>query len=205
MRRMPLNGADIEKFTFISGSFSYNNKTLEQASKHEPWSKIVKAINNGSAYKPVLMFDISNDELYFGTQQNDTLYLQTLYSNQGYALEINYDYTTDKLTITSTEENYLTDTDAPKMYRHQMTITNQSNVSVEYIVYASSNLVINTLEKFVTVTKANADYTGLASYLDASGNVQPAFIRYSFANVVIQLQNGSVSPMKSISDIVTPI
>ena len=99
----------------------------------------------------------------------------------------------------------MTAANAPKMYRHQLTITNQSNVSVTYIVNASNGLVIDTLEKFVAVTKANADYAGLASYQDASNHVQPAFIRYSYGNVIIQLQNGSVSPMKSISDIVTPI
>ena len=203
MKRMTFNAAELDKFIVISGAFGFENKVLEQASKHEPWSEIVKAIDNGFAYKPVLIFDITNNEFYFGTQENDTLYLQTLYGNQGYALEIQYDNTTDKLTITSTEENYLTDADAPKMYRHQMTITDQSDVAVEYIVYASSDLVINTLENFVTVTKADANYTGLASYLGTDGNVHTAFIRYSYGNVIIQLQNGSVSPMKSVSDIVT--
>lgn len=57
----------------------------------------------------------------------------------------------------------------------------------------------------VTVTKADKDYTGQALYLDASSNVQPAFIRYSAGNVIIQLQNGSIAPVKTITDIVTTI
>ena len=202
MRRMPFNAEDVEKFVFISGEFGFTNNTLEQASKHEPWSEIVKVINTN---KPVLVYDTMNQALYIGNTDSEYMYLQSFYANQGYALEIQYDNTTDKLTITSTEENYITAADAPKMYRHQMTITDQGNVSVVYIVNASNNSVINTLEKFIEVTKANSDYTGLASYLDANGDVKPAFIRYGYGNVVIQLQNGSVSPMKSISDIVTPI
>ena len=201
MKRMTLNAAELDKFIILSGAFGFTNNTLEQASKQELWSEIVKVINTN---KPVLVYDTINQELYIGnTDSEHMMYLQTLYGDQGYALEILYDYTTDKLTITSTEENYLTDANAPKMYRHQMTITNQSNVSVEYTVYASNNSVIDNLEKFIEVTKADSNYTGLASYQDADGNVKPAYIRYSFGNVVIQVQNGSVSPMKSVSDIVT--
>ena len=205
MRRMTFNAAELDKFRVINGDFDFVSEVIEQASKHEPWSEIVKSIERNGPYKPVLIFDSISNYFYFGTQENHKLYVQTLYDKQGYALEIKYDNITDKLTITITEENYITYDDPPKMYRHQMTITNQNNVSVTYIVNASNDLVINTLEKFIEVTKANADYIGLASYQDASNNVQPAFIRYSFGNVVIQLQNGSVSPMKSISDIVTPI
>lgn len=91
------------------------------------------------------------------------------------------------------------------LYRHQLTLTNTNNVSVMYIVISSKNLPINSGQDFVTVTKADKDYTGQALYLDASSNVQPAFIRYSAGNVIIQLQNGSIAPVKTITDIVTTI
>ena len=56
MRRMPLNAEDIEKFVFISGAFGFQTEVLEEASKHEPWSKIVNAIKSENVYKPVLIF-----------------------------------------------------------------------------------------------------------------------------------------------------
>ena len=155
---------------------------------------------------PLIIYEYTNDRIFVATSFGDAneVYLHNLNGSVNLCLDLTYD-SQDTLSMTLTNETFLTAADAPKMYRHQMTITDQSNVAVDYIVYASNDLVINTLENFVTVTKANANYTGLASYLGADGNVHTAFIRYSYGNVVIQLQNGSVSPMKSVSDIVTLI
>lgn len=151
----------------------------------------------------------------------DSPYEPTLYSlsaNSIISINITYDREQDVIDIRYVEESFISDDNVKTlfgqtiigngditMYRHQMTITNANDVSVVYIVDSANNLVVNTTEKFVTVTKATTSYTGLASYLDASGDVQPAFIRYSAGNVIVQLQNGGISPMKSISDIVTPI
>lgn len=159
---------ELEKFKFISGEFSFVSEVLEEASKHKPWSKIVEVIENGYAYKPVLIFDTINNELYFGTQENDTLYLQNLYANHGLILEIQYTKATDKLTITSTEENFLSDDNVKTLFgtesiigtgnidlfTHFLTLT-ASDGSVLYINYPSSNkLECDSLQDLTAMTKA---------------------------------------------------
>lgn len=91
------------------------------------------------------------------------------------------------------------------LFRHQLILTNTNDVSVSYIIESSNNLPIDSPQDFVTVTKADTDYTGHGLYLDANSNIQPAFIRYSAGNVIIQLQNGSIAPLKSVKDKVTTI
>lgn len=159
---------ELEKFKFISDEFSFVSEVLEEASKHKPWSKIVKVIENGYAYKPVLIFDTIDNELYFGTQENDTLYLQNLYANHGSILEIQYTKATDKLTITSTEENFLSDDNVKTLFgtesiigtgnidlfTHFLTLT-ASDGSVLYINYPSSNkLECDSLQDLTAMTKA---------------------------------------------------
>ena len=212
MRRMPLNAEELEKFIILSGKFNFTNETLEHVLEDELYGKIAVQIlecRKKGIRKGVIIEDIEYGGCYVGEILDDgtaTLIQTNISSASSVDLQID---TTDKnnikLVVSTNYANYLTADDAPKMYRHQMTITDQGNVAVDYIVYASNNLEINNLENFVTVTKANSNYTGLASYLGADGNVHPAYIRYSFGNVVIQLQSGSVSPMKSVSDIVTTI
>ena len=86
MRRMTFNAAELDKFIVINGDFDFVSEVIEQASKHEPWSEIVKSIERNGPYKPVLIFDSISNYFYFGTQENHKLYVQTLYDKQGYAL-----------------------------------------------------------------------------------------------------------------------
>lgn len=198
MRRMTLNAGELDKFIVISGEFGFTNKILEQASKHEPWSEIVKAINRNGAYKPVLIFDSVNNEFYFGTQENGTLYLQTLYGNQGYALEINYNYTTDKLTITSTEENYLTDADAPKMYRHELFINRAT-----FIIYSSNQLNIDSTQDLTTVVKPD----NFSIFMGAiySTDLPPMTVVLYYENGIWKINDGSVTNVTTIKDHVIPL
>lgn len=184
---------ELEKFKFISGEFDVTNNTIEQASKHKPWSKIVEVIKNGSAYKPVLIFDISNNEFYFGTQENDALYLQTLYADQGYALEIQYDYTTDKLTITSTEKNYLIDADAPKMYRHELFIN-----SATFIIYSPNQLNISSTQDLTTVVKPD----GFSTFMGAihSSDLPVLTVVLYYDNGIWKINDGSVTNVTTIQD-----
>lgn len=91
-----------------------------------------------------------------------------------------------------------------KVYRHQLTLTNTNDVSVNCTIYSSNNLKIDSVQDFVTVVKPNADYSEQAIYLD-NGTVKPAYIRYSASNVIIQLTGGGLSPVKTITDVVTTI
>lgn len=91
-----------------------------------------------------------------------------------------------------------------RVYRHQLTLTNTNDVSVNCNIYSSNNLNIDSVQDFVTVVKPNADYAEQAIYLD-NGTVKPAYIRYSAGNVIIQLSGGGLSPVKTITDMYTTI
>lgn len=209
---------ELEKFVFISGPFGFISEVLEEASKHEPWSKIVNAIERNGAYKPVLIFDSINDEFYFGTQENDTLYLQTLYANQGYIQEIQYDNTTDKLTITSTEENYASDdnfktlfgdqsiigTGNIDLYRHQITIRFDIDTKeAHYVVYSSNKAQIIDYDGFIAVAKPISNFNYPAIYVNGN-NAEPAFIRFASDTILVGLSTG-IEPYTGVSDNVTPI
>lgn len=188
---------ELEKFKFINGEFSFTNKVLEQASKHKTWSKIVEVIENGSAYKPVLIFDITNNEFYFGSQENDSLYLQNLYGNQGYELEINYDIITDKLTITSTENNYLTAADAPKMYRHEIELR-ADNTVYSFRLISSNNSKVTSLQDLTTILKPSGSIwiAGICE-LNSSDKVQ--YLVHNYGAWKIGLYP---SPLQNVTEVV---
>lgn len=91
-----------------------------------------------------------------------------------------------------------------KVIKHELTLTNTNDVSVNCTIYSSNNLKIDSVQDFMTVVKPTSDYAEQAIYLD-NGTVKPAYIRYSTNNVIIQLSGGGVSPVKTITDIVTTI
>lgn len=190
----------IFKFIYIDINDNSSVK-LSESSEAKQLVKHIKYCYDNQI--PLIIYEYANDRVFVATNFGNIneVYLSCFNGGVNLTLSLVYDGQ-DTLSISLTTETFLTATEAPKMYRHQMTITDGS-VSVEYIVYSSSNVVVNTPQKFVEVTKANTDYTGLALYQDASNNVKPAFIRYSAGTVIIQVQNGSVSPMTSVSDIVT--
>lgn len=150
----------LEHFKFISGEFGFGSEVLEQASKQKPWSKIVDILKDDNAHRSVLISDITNTEFYFGTQDNNFLNLQNLYDKYGVTVDIQYDRSTDKLTITRIEKTFLTDADAPKMYRHNLKISHKrtgyddSQHDIFLTYYSSNNLVADTPEKLKTLTKA---------------------------------------------------
>lgn len=221
MRRMPLNVDELENVCVVVGTFDFENEKLEHVSQDETYSQILnlmKKSKNSSLNYAILIVDNAFGGTYTGILNGVNIDVYSVGTNKIYNVTLYYDINTDTLEITSSEEPLIsednvktifgqdiTGTGNIELYRHQMTITNANDVSVVYVINASSNVVINNVEKFVAVTKANTNYTGLALYLDASSDIQPAFIRYTAGNVVVQLQNGSIAPMKSISDIVTPI
>ena len=211
MRRMTFNAADLDKFVFISGDFGFVGEVIEQASKHKPWSEIVKTIESNGAFKPILIFDSVNVELYFGAQENDTLYLQNLYANQGYTLEIQYDYTTDKLTIISTEENYILSdnlktlfgqsiegTGDINMYRHELFINGAT-----FIIYSPNQLNINSPQSLTTVVKPD----NFSIFMGAvfSTDLPPATVVLYYDNGIWKINDGSVTNVTTIKDHVIPL
>lgn len=208
---------ELEKFKFIADEFNFDEEVLEQASQHEPWCKIVNTIENGTAYKPILIFDELDNSLYFGSQENDTLYLQSLYATQGYIVEIKYTKSTDKLTITITEENYLsednlktifgqtiTGTGNITMYRHQITIRFDTDTKeAHYVVYSSNKSQITNYDDFIEVAKPISNFNYTAVYVN-DNNAEPAFIRFASGTILVGLSTG-IEPYTSVSDDVSTL
>lgn len=232
MRWRDAKGLEKIKVIEVKNYSLVNSETYEKVSSVNEFKELINILKNMKDYStqfPLILVNIVADDSESYTylcmipydeqsEYNHVIHYIDSYTNSHTFYTLVYDSQKDTINISYVAENFLVEDDVKTifgnyiqgtgditLYRHQMTITNANDVSVVYIVNASDNSIINTLEKFVAVTKANTSYTGLASYLDASGNVQPAFIRYSAGNVIVQLQNGGISPMKSISDIVTPL
>lgn len=208
MKRMVNNAVNLEHLIFKAIDISFNDNSSVKLSESSEAKRLVKYIEYCYDNQvPLIIYEYANDKIFVATGfgNNHEVYLYNLNGSVNVTLSLVYDGQ-DTLSMSVVANSFLTAAEAPKMYRHQMTITDDSNVSVTYVVNSSNNTVVNSLEKFIEVTKANIgdDYTGLALYTDASNNVKPAFIRYS-GTVIIQVENGSVSPMTSVSDIVTPI
>lgn len=213
---------EIEKFIFLTGHFHFQTEVLENVLEDELYGKLYKELQfcaDNTTSNGVLITDTYSNALFIGTIFDDnTMQLINLYNNQADIIDIQI-ANDNELNITKETETFISEDNVKTLfgnqsiigqgnidlYRHQLTLTNTNNVSVSYIIESSNNLPIDSPQDFVTVTKADTDYTGHGLYLDDNSNIQPAFIRYSSGNVIIQLQNGSVSPLKSVKDKVTTI
>lgn len=155
MKRMTLNAAELDKFIILNGPFGLQNETLQEASKHEPWCKLVKVIeDNKKSAKPVLVFDGVNLEFTIGNVDADTIYLTNLYNNTGISYTITYDSETDQLRIEMTEENFLSEdnvrtlfgnqsivgTGNIDLYRHWLQVKNADGVYAYFEFISSSNI-----------------------------------------------------------------
>lgn len=170
MKRMTLNAAELDKFIILNGPFGLQNETLQEASKHEPWCKLVKVIeDNKKSAKPVLVFDGVNLEFTIGNVDADTIYLTNLYNNTGLSYTIIYDSETDQLRIEMIEENFLSEdnvrtlfgnqsivgTGNIDLYRHELNFRGNNNASTITLTYYSSNkLPVDSAQDLTTITKA---------------------------------------------------
>lgn len=160
MKRMTLNAAELDKFIILNGNFSFNDETLEQASKHEPWCKIVEVINSK---KPVLVFDKDNVELYVGNTDTGSMYLTTLYNNASTSYTLEYDKDTDQLRIETASETFISEDNVKTLfgnqsiigtgnidlYNHQLLI----NDDCYFNIISSNGLPIDSIQDLTTVLK----------------------------------------------------
>nr|DAP05125.1 MAG TPA: hypothetical protein [Caudoviricetes sp.] len=213
---------ELEKFIFLTGHFHFQTEVLENVLEDELYGKLYKELQfcaENITSKGVLITDTYNNALFIGTIFDDnSMQLINFYNNEADIIDINI-VTDNELKITKETETFISEDHVKTLfgnqsiigqgnidlYRHQLTLTNTDDISVSCIVYSSNNLPIDSPQDFVTVTKADKDYTGHAIYLTASGDINPAFIRYSAGNVIIQLKTGNIKPVKTITDIVTTI
>lgn len=224
MKRMTFNAAELDKFIILNGPFGLQNETLQEASKHEPWCKLVKVIeDNKKSAKPVLVFDGVNLEFTIGDVEADTIYLTNLYNNTGISYTITYDSETDQLRIEMTEENFLSEdnvrtlfgnqsiigTGNIDLYRHQLTLNYDGEYeTLSLIVYSSSNLNVDSLQDLTTLLKPNSN----TLYF---GNTTTSVTSYTFQIIYDNnvWKTGPISEdvgkpnnnITSVSDIVTTI
>ena len=105
-------------------------------------------------------------------------------------------------------KNYLTDVDAPKMYRHQLTLTFDGEYGSEsLIVYSSSDLNVNSLENLTTLLKPDSN---TLFYGNTITSITPYTFQIIYDNNVwktgpMDEELGKPnSTITAVSDIVTP-
>lgn len=225
MKRMTLNAAELDKFIILNGPFGLQNETLQEASKHEPWCKLVKVIeDNKKSAKPVLVFDGVNLEFTIGNIDIDTIYLTNLYNNTGISYTITYDSETDQLRIEMTEENFLSEDNVRTLFGNQSIIgTGNIDLYRHYLEVSDSNGNTANFE-FISSSNINATGSGtkLKDLLKCSGVAESRYYCYGFkgtpsngaslywpgsATGVILLQVGNDTPVAvaSVKDTVETI
>lgn len=220
MKRMTLNAAELDKFIILNDEFGFTNETLEHVSQDKLFSKIIEVIKSS---RPVLVYDTTNKELYVGNTDEDSMYLTTLYNNNGTTYTLSYDRDTDQLRIEMVEENFLSEDNVKTLfgsqsiigtgnidlYRHQLTLNYDGEYeTLSLIVYSSSNLNVNSLQDLTTLLKPNSN----TLYF---GNTTTSLIPYTFQIIYDNnvWKTGPISEdvgkpdnnITSVSDIVTTI
>lgn len=198
----------------LDNNIEYNLKNVPEAKQ---LAETIKYCYNNQI--PLTVYDYQSDVVYISTFFEDEANVHIIRTDTSGIVEIYINVNNETIKITRTDERLVSEDNVKTLFgeqsivgqgnidlfRHQLILTNTNDVSVSYIIESSNNLPIDSPQDFVTVTKADTDYTGHGLYLDSNNNIQPAFIRYSAGNVVIQLQNGSIAPLKSVKDKVTTI
>lgn len=220
MKRMTLNAAELDKYIILNDHFGFTTEVLQEASKHEPWSKIVEVINS---IKPVLVYDQDNVSLFIGNTNTDTMYLTTLYNNSSTSYTLEYDKETDQLRIEKAEETFISEDNVKTLfgnqsivgtgnidlYRHQLTLNYDGEYeTLSLIVYSSSNLNVDSLQDLTTLLKPNSN----TLYF---GNTTSSITSYTFQIIYDNnvWKTGPISEdvgkpnnnITSVSDIVTTI
>ena len=109
----------------------------------------------------LIIYEYANDRIFVASNfiDNQEVYLNCLNGSANLSLGLIYDGQ-DTLSVTLTNNQFLTAADAPKMYRDNLKIShkrtayddNQHDIFLTY--YSSNNLEANTPEKLTTLTKA---------------------------------------------------
>lgn len=221
MKRMTLNAAELDKFIILNSDFDFHDEILEQASQHEPWSKIVEVIKSK---KPVLVFDTDNIELYVGNTDEDSMYLTALYNNNGTSHTLSYNKETDQLTIESVNETFISEDNVKTLFGNQ-SIIGAGNIDLyrHYLEVSDTN---GDTANFEFISSSNINATGsdtkLKDLLKCSGVAESRYYCYGFkgspsnaaslywpgsATGVILLQIGNNTPVSvaTVKDVVETI
>ena len=165
MRRMPFNAEELEKFIILSGKFNFTDETLEHVLENELYGKIATELiecRKKGIRKGAIIEDVECGGCYVGEILDDgtaTLINSSMTSATSVDLQIDTDDKNNiKLIISTAFEAFLAVADAPKMYRHQLTLNFDGEYkTLSLIVYSSSDLNVNTLEDLTTLLKPDSN------------------------------------------------
>lgn len=159
---------EMEKFTFISGNFNFQNEErYENVSKTYPFNKIVsvfKKVKRKKQKQPIILYDTTGSDVFVGVAKEDSIncyYLSEITSPAWFQLEYNEEediidcYVT--LDTNVTEDNLKTlfgnqsivGTGNIDLYNHQLLI----NDDCYFNIISSNNLVIDSIQDLTNVLK----------------------------------------------------
>lgn len=165
---------ELEQFTFVRGDYDFENEVIEEASKNSPWNKLVNKIKNLDSSKTnndggIILYDgPSAQVLYIGFVTNLGISLYSPSRTDLYVVDLEYDKDTDKLTIKSTNDEFvfadelktifnqsLLETGNITLFRHQITMTmgSQDFILFEYI--SANNLKVDSIQDLRTLCGNN--------------------------------------------------
>lgn len=212
MKRMTLNAAELDKFIILNGNFGFIDETLQEASKHEPWCKIVEVINSK---RPVLVYDKDNVELYVGNTDENSMYLTTLYNNASTSYTLEYDRDTDQLRIETANETFISEDNVKTLfgdqsiigtgnidlYNHQLLI----NDDCYFNIISSNGLPIDSIQDLTTVLKPttkNIYYFG-----NQKTTLTPGSLEYDKTTNTwkYRIVGGKLTLVSNVSDVVITI
>lgn len=206
---------EMEKFIFINDEFNFIDEVIEEASKNKPWSKLVDAFKRGIAYKPILVFDSLEAALYIGSIENNNIYLSEISGDNVADISIEYNSTTDKLTITYVEDTLLASDNVKTLFGNQ-SIVGQGNIDLYvhhliinttsyFTIYSSNNLKVDTPEKLTLLLKDKDVYW---FGVNQTQYIRNASLEFNTTNNLWQIRvdgESEFSPISDISDTVTTI
>lgn len=153
---------ELEHLVFKAIDISFNDASSIKLSESSETKRLVKHIKYCYDNQvPLIIYEYAMDRIFiakkFGSDRE--VYLYNFNGGVNLNLTLTYDGR-DTLSMTTTEENFLTADEAPKMYRHNLKISHnrtdyddyQHDIFLTY--YSSNNLEANTPEKLTTLTKA---------------------------------------------------
>ena len=233
MRRMPLNASEIEKFTFISGAFSFYDEVLENASKTAPYNKLIQALINTEETEEksrgIILFDYELPIYYIGYMEYDSdIYLFNVrHTTIGYC-HINYDKELDKMTINLVDESLLSTDDIKTifgqditgtgditLYRHQILVRLTSTDTTCFTYYSTNDLKVDSVQDLRTLLGGNEWTIGVTGRftIDRVNDINGVSVNLVSAGTQLSIYyikiDGSFNIANAlgatISDVVTPM
>lgn len=200
----------LEHLIFKANDIEFDNGNVYKLSELSEAKQLVKHIKYCYDNQiPLIIYDYESDRVFIASNflRATEVNLSCLNGSVNLSLNLSYDGQ-DSLSISLANETFLTDTNAPKMYRHQITLNYDGEYgTLSLIVYSSSNLNVNSLEALTTLLKPN---NNTLYYVNTIGSLTIYTFELIYDNNV--WKTGAISEdtgmpndnITSVSDIVEP-